>query len=276
MPHRLCGAGQGLEDSLINVLVEQPDFLPADINPCTAVITRLSFGVPDKPRSGAAFTFFTREEWHRLSLGGRTRELTGRLFPDFDWDVLRSQVTEMEDRARAKLGASFEDLLGKEHSYREIEFGLLLRYVGTEQPDAESDEGRYSDITKSADIFLGLGAFSFPTVVIDTPGVNDPFLVRDEITRQNLEAADICVVVITARQRLSASDLNLLRMLRGLKKDRLIILVNKIDEIKGSEERHPGDRPAGIAYAQGGVSIGPYPGRLGQRGFCAEGVKRGG
>ncbi len=224
------------KSSLINVLTEQPEFLPADINPCTAVITRLSFGLPDMPKSGAVFTFFTREEWRRLSLGGRTRELTGRLFPDFDWDVLRSQVTEMEGRARAKLGASFEDLLGKEHSYREIEPGLLLRYVGTEQPDAESDEGRYSDITKSADIFLGLGAFSFPTVVIDTPGVNDPFLVRDEITRQNLEAADICVVVITARQRLSASDLNLLRMLRGLKKDRLIILVNKTDEIKGSED----------------------------------------
>ena len=73
-------------------------------------------------------------------------------------------------------------------------------------------------------------------MLIDTPGVNDPFLVRDEITRQNLELADICVVVITAWQRLSATDLNLLRMLRGLKKDRLIVFVNKVDEVKGGEE----------------------------------------
>ena len=117
---------------------------------------------------------------------------------------------------------------------------MLVRYVGAEHPHAENPpervEGRFSDITKSADIFLDLGAFSFPTVLIDTPGVNDPFLVRDEITRQNLETADICVVVVTARQPLSATDLNLLRMLRGLKKDRLIIFINKVDELKGGEE----------------------------------------
>ena len=222
------------------MLVEQPDLLPANINPCTAVVTRLSFGVPDKPQSGALFTFFNREEWRRLSLGGRTRELTDRLFPDFNWEVLRTQVKAMEDRAREKLGDSFEELLGKEHLYEEVQPDLLVRYVGAEHPDAESlaerAEGKFSDITKSADIYLDLGAFSFPTVLIDTPGVNDPFLVRDEITRQNLEAADICVVVVTARQPLSATDINLLRMLRGLKKNRLIIFINKVDELRGGEE----------------------------------------
>ncbi len=227
------------KSSLINVLVEQPELLPANINPCTAVITRLSFGVPDRPQSGAQFTFFTREEWRRLSHGGRTRELTDRLFPDFNWEVLRTQVKAMEDRARQKLGTSFEELLGKEHLYEEIQPDLLVRYVGAEHPDAESlserAEGRFSDITKSADIFLELGAFNFPTVLIDTPGVNDPFLVRDEITRQNLEAADICVVVVTARQPLSATDINLLRMLRGLKKNRLIIFINKVDELRGGD-----------------------------------------
>jgi GTP-binding protein EngB required for normal cell division len=228
------------KSSLINVLVEQPDLLPSDINPCTAVITRLSFGVPDKPQSGAQFTFFSREEWRRLSLGGRTRELTRRLFPDFNWEVLRSQVGQMEERARAKLGNAFEDLMGKEHLYPEIVPDLLVRYIGAESPyaanDAERTEGMFSDITKTADIYLDLGAFSFPTVLIDTPGVNDPFLVRDEITRQNLETAEICVVVVTARQPLSATDLNLLRMLRGLKKDRLIIFINKVDELRGGEE----------------------------------------
>lgn len=228
------------KSSLINVLVEQPQLLPSDINPCTAVITRLNFGVPGKPQSGASFTFFSREEWCRLSAGGRTRELTDRLFPDFDWEVLKKHVKAMEERAREKLGTSFEDLLGKEHTYKELRPGLLVRYVGAEHPDAESaleyTEGEYSDIAKSADIFLDLGAFSFPAILIDTPGVNDPFLVRDEITRQNLEAADICVVIITAWQRLSAADLNLLRMLRGLKKDRLIIFINKVDEVKGGEE----------------------------------------
>jgi hypothetical protein len=210
------------KSSLINALVEQPDLLPANINPCTAVITRLSFGVPDMPQAGAQFTFFSREEWRRLSMGGRTRELTDRLFPDFNWEVLRTQVRAMEDRAREKLGTSFEELLGKEHLYEEIQpiCGAVCRRRAPGHEASPKVRRRFSGIP-SADIFLG--AFSFPTVLIDTPGVNDPFLVRDEITRQNLEAADICVVVVTARQPLSATDINLLRMLRGLKKNRLII-----------------------------------------------------
>lgn len=228
------------KSTLINVLVEKPDLLPADVNPWTTVITRVHFGVPGKPESGASFTLFNRDEWRQLSTGGRTRLLTESLFPDFDWETLQSQVEKMQERAGRKLGGRFEDLLGTEHTYPEITPGLLNRYVGAGHYDADGraagTEGEYADITKLANIFLDLGAFSFPTILVDTPGVNDPFLVRDEITRQNLEAADICVIVLTARQPLSAADLDLLRTMRGLKKDRIVIFINKIDEISGGVE----------------------------------------
>src|SRR5262249_10360442 len=228
------------KSTLINVLVEKQDLLPSDINPWTTVITRLHFGVPDMPQSGAAFTFFNQDEWRHLSIGGRTRELTERLFPDFDWQALNRQVEDMQERARRKLGPRFKELLGTQHVFPAVEPGLLNRYVGAGDPLAESpaagSDGEYADITKLADVFLDLGAFSFPTILIDTPGVNDPFLVRDEITRQNLETADICVIVLTARQPLSMADLGLIRTLRGLKKDRLIVFVNNIDQVGGGEE----------------------------------------
>jgi GTP-binding protein EngB required for normal cell division len=239
---RIAFAGQmnAGKSSLINVLVEQPELLPADINPWTTVITNLHFGVPGAPSSGASFTFFSLEEWRRLSVGGRTRELTGRIFPDFDWKSLSSQVESMRGRAEQKLGPRFEELLGTEHTYPAITRGLLNRYVGAGLPGAAAHstagEGEFSDITKLASVFFDLGAFNFPTILIDTPGVNDPFLVRDEITRQGLYAADICVIVLTARQPLSTADLSLLRMLRGLNKNRLIIFINKIDEIEGGDE----------------------------------------
>ncbi len=225
------------KSSLINVLVEQPELLPADINPWTTVITNLYFGVPGAPSAGASFVFFTAEEWRRLSIGGRTRELTERLFPDFDWEALNEQVAIMRRRAERKLGPSFETLLGTEHAYLEITHGLLNRYVGAGQPEGGGQgEGEFSDITKQANIFFDLGAFNFPAILIDTPGVNDPFLVRDEITRQSLQDVDICVIVVTARQPLSNADISLLRMLRGLNKNRLLIFVNKIDEIEGGDE----------------------------------------
>jgi GTP-binding protein EngB required for normal cell division len=239
---RIAIAGQmnAGKSSLINVLVEQSELLPADINPWTTVITRLHFGVHGKPTSGASFRFFTREEWRRLAAGGRTRELTEQLFPEFDWEELQKQLETMKKRAERKLGPQFETLLGAEQSYPTLTPGLLNRYVGAGQSDTsggtQCTEGEFSDITKTADVFLDMGAFNFPTILIDTPGVNDPFLVRDEVTRQNLQSADLCVVVVTARQPLSNADLGLLRLLRSLNKNRLIIFLNKVDEIDGGEE----------------------------------------
>lgn len=52
-----------------------------------------------------------------------------------------------------------------------------------------------------------------------------------EITRQNLERANIFVIVVTARQLLSNADLDLLRILRGLNKDQIVVFINKVDEI---------------------------------------------
>ena len=239
---RIAIAGQmnAGKSSLINVLVEQSELLPADINPWTTVITRLHFGVHGKPTSGASFRFFTREEWRRLAAGGRTRELTEQLFPDFDWQELQKQLENMKKRAERKLGPQLETLLGAEQSYSILTPGLLNRYVGAGQSDTtdgtKRSEGEFSDITKIADVFFDMGAFNFPTILIDTPGVNDPFLVREEVTRQNLQTAHLCVVVVTARQPLSNADLGLLRLLRSLNKNRLIIFLNKVDEIDGGEE----------------------------------------
>ena len=149
------------------------------------------------------------------------------------------QAQVMRKRAEKRLGPRLEMLLGAEQSYPTLTPGLLNRYVGAGQPDdtsgPQSSEGEFSDITKTADVFLDIGAFSFPTILIDTPGVNDPFLVRDEVTRQDLQTADLCVVVVTARQPLSNADLSLLRLLRSLDKNRIIIFLNKVDEIDGDE-----------------------------------------
>ena len=53
---------------------------------------------------------------------------------------------------------------------------------------------------------------------------------RDEITRQNLQA-DIFILVLSAHKQLSDADLSLIRILHGLRKERLVIFVNRIDEL---------------------------------------------
>lgn len=224
------------KSTFVNAFTGRASLLPTDINPWTTAVTRLHFGVGDRdPNAAAEFTFFDVAEWdHIWTGGGRLRELTERFVPGFEPELLRQHVTELRRRAEQRLGNSLHSLLGQVHSYPELTSDLLAQYVcaGTISADmAITAPGHYSDIVKAADLNFESRDFAFPTTIVDTPGTNDPFLVRDEITRRALETADIHIVVLMARQALSSADVALLRILRGLHKDRIVVFVNRLDEL---------------------------------------------
>ena len=222
------------KSSFINALVQQPFLLPTDVTPWTTAITNLHFAKDAPDNYSAAFHFFSEDEWRDLAQGGGPiRELTERLVPEFDATLLGQQVDALKSRAGARLGSEFEDLLGKIHYFESIDRNLLLHYVcsGEFSSDSRTPElGKYADITKRADLYLDAGPFAFPAIVTDTPGTNEPFLIRDEITRRNLNSADLFIVVLSARQPLSDSDLALMRLMHGLNKERIIAFVNRIDD----------------------------------------------
>jgi len=233
-PIRLAVIGQmkAGKSSFLNALADRPGLLPTDVNPWTAVVTQLHFGHPSGRTDGAVFRFFSEEEWQQLSEGGNLRILQQKLVPELDLDVLRSQLSQIRMRARARLGDGYQALLGTQHHFASLPTGMLARYVA----DAESDgpiaaETVYSDITRSADLFLDAMPFGLPLTLVDTPGTNDPFLVRDEITLRCLDEMDAAIVVLSARQAFSTADLALVRTMRGLRKDRLLVVVNRCDEL---------------------------------------------
>lgn len=220
------------KSSFISALADRPNLLPSDVNPWTAVVTNLHFGGDEAAGDSALFTFFGSDEWRRIAEGGGLlRELTERLVPGFNPGLLRLQLDALRQRAERRLGREFQSLLGQHHKYPSITRELVERYVSAGD-DGTGSAGQYSDITKVADLYFGDERTGYPVTVIDTPGTNDPLMVRDEITRQSLTAADIYIVVLTAQQPLAAADLALLRILRGLHKEHVIVFINRIDQLK--------------------------------------------
>lgn len=224
------------KSTFINALVRRPGLLPTDINPWTAVVTLLHFrNSAEPPEHAAVFHLFSADEWQSLAEGGgRLRELTERLVPEFQPELLRAQLEVMRQRAERRLGPRFHELLGQRHCYKELSHELLSDYISAgDYDDAPGATHRrlYSDITRVAELYFNEGPFSFPVTLIDTPGTNDPFLVRDEITRRALENPDIYIFVISALQPLSASDVSMLRLLNGLHKDRIVVFINRVDQL---------------------------------------------
>jgi hypothetical protein len=231
------------KSTFINAFAERPGLLPTHINPWTAVVCSLHFRNSDaQPEHAAEFHLFSAEEWNQLAQGGgHLRELTERLIPGFQPELLRAQLEVMRTRAERRLGGDFDALLGQTHRFKELTPELIAEYVsaGDEYQERSPERRLYSDITRSADLYFNDGPFSFPLTLIDTPGTNDPFLVRDEITRRSLEDPDIYVFVISALQPLAVSDIAMLRLLNGLHKDRIVVFINRADQLPNPKNDAP-------------------------------------
>jgi signal recognition particle receptor subunit beta len=235
----MIGQVKAGKTTLVNALVGWPDLLPADINPWTSVITSLHLDpIAHQTAARARFSFFNEEEWNRLlSRGGRVGELAARAGAHKELEKVRQQMTEMREKSRQRLGRKFELLMGQEHEYGYFDEELIQRYVCLgDDPDGDEDgpslqQGRFADITKSADLFLRQPEIPGRLCIRDTPGVNDTFMIREQITVNAIRESRLCVVVLSAHQTLSTVDMALIRLISNINSRDVIIFVNRIDEL---------------------------------------------
>ena len=242
----MIGQVKAGKTSLVNAMVGFPDLLPADVNPWTSVVTSLHLNPHvSQEDNRASFRFFDMEEWSRLlDRGGRIGELASRAGAEEELEKVREQVIEMREKSRERLGDKFELLLGQQHDYGYFDDELIERYVclGDDfEDDFETSQaqGRFADITKSAEIFMHRPEMPMPLCIRDTPGVNDTFMIREQITIRAIRESRICVVVLAAHQALSSVDMALIRLIANVKSREVIIAVNRCDELSDPVNQIP-------------------------------------
>ena len=230
----LIGQVKAGKTSLANAMAGTLGLLPSDINPWTSVVTSMHVS-PHRTHANhkARFRFFTDAEWaNLLTTGGRVGELASRAGADQELAKVRGQLDKMRRAARARLGQQFEMLLGQTHDYGYVDAELVQRYVCLgDDTDGEAAQGRFADITRSADLSIGQSALPLPLCLRDTPGVNDTFMVREQITVNAIRGSKLCVVVLSAHQALSNVDLALVRLIANVPARDVIIFVNRVDEL---------------------------------------------
>jgi len=233
----LIGQVKAGKTALTNAMIGRPELLPSDVNPWTSVITSVHINTPQPMGKNALFTFFSTEEWEKMvNVGGHLGEMAERANYENELVELREQITDMQNRTKARLGRNFNLLLDGYHSFLGFSPDLIKKYVCLGEED-EQAEGRYADVTKSAQLYIENDYYELPTVLCDTPGVNDPFLLREAVTLENLSTSDICVVVLSAHQAFSTVDIALLRILMALKHEQLVLFVNRVDELQDPDRQ---------------------------------------
>lgn len=236
----LLGQVKSGKTALVNAMAGWADLLPSDVNPWTSVVTSLHLRPGNDPvETGARFQFMSEGEWDRLlEKGGRIGELADRAGAESELQKIRQQVLDMREKSRKRLGRKFEMLLGQSHEYGFFDKNLVERYIclGDDFGDADDagtpeDQGRFADITKTADLYLNSKALPIRLCLRDTPGVNDTFMMREQITIQAVRDSKTCVVVLSAHQALTSVDMGLIRLISNLNSRDVVIFVNRIDEL---------------------------------------------
>ncbi len=228
------------KSTLLNALVGQVDLLPSDVNPWTSVITALHLNSRYRPmNTRALFRFFDQHEWDRLiATGGRLGEMASRAGFEGEADEVRNQVIEMRQTTEARLGDEFKELIGASHAFPSLDRSIIDRYICYGDPSElgqGAEEGVYADLTKTADLYLEVEGLPRGLCLRDTPGVNDTFMMREQITLNAISDSRVCVVVLSAHQALSTMDIALLRIICAVEAREVLIFVNRIDELPDPE-----------------------------------------
>ncbi len=143
------------KSTFINAFVRHPRLLPTAVTPWTTAVTNLHFSQPPPAEGAVRFSFMSANEWNEIAHGaGRFRELTQRLVPGFEPSILQSETFALAERARQKLGSDFEQLIGRAHLFKSLAPGLLEQYLCSGEYSGSDRIGRYSEITRSADLYL--------------------------------------------------------------------------------------------------------------------------
>lgn len=233
----MVGQVKAGKTALTNALIGRPELLPSDVNPWTSVVTSVHINTPQPKGKDAVFTFFSTEEWDKMvEMGGHLGEMAVRANHKEELIELRKQIIAMQNRTKSRLGRNFDMLLDGYHSFLGTTPDMVKKYVCLGEDD-DGAEGRYADVTKSANLYIRNDDFILPTVISDTPGVNDPFLLREAVTLDNLSDTDICVVVLSAHQAFSSVDVALLRILAAMNPDKLVLFINRIDELQDPDQQ---------------------------------------
>ncbi len=244
----MLGQVKSGKTTLVNAMAGWADLLPSDVNPWTSVVTSLHLKPAARPaETGATFRFMTEKDWDRLlNQGGRIGELASRAGAESELAKIGEQIELVRQKAQRRLGRKFDLLLGDEHEYGYFDKNLLERYIclGDDFGDAEDgvdsvDQGRFADILSSADLYLNCATVPMALCLRDTPGVNDTFMMREQVTIQAIRGSRICVVVLSAGQALSSVDMGLIRLISNLKSRNVLIFVNRIDELPDPANQIP-------------------------------------
>ncbi len=213
----VCGVMKAGKSSFLNHLIfGDKEVLPVDSTPCTAKLTKITYGEKDSIR----VHFYTQKEWDELKILKYNDDVDSEVKSYYD-EFLKSSV---EDAAQS--GIYYNEFIQEDRMIKSFEgFDELDNY--------SSKSGLYAPFVSFIEIIADREILKGVTIV-DTPGINDRNLLRAKVTLDWINKSNAIIMLMYANTPLSAVDYQFIdQNLAGIPSDKILLTLSKIDLIEG-------------------------------------------
>jgi len=165
-----------------------------------------------------------------------------------EWEAISKSAETLDSMAHfvAETEAHFERMLGtyvtKEGKDEEIALNALPQYTSAEHSDKKCN------LVKSVTLYTDLEFVREGVEIVDTPGLDDPVVQREEITNTYLSECDLLCHLMNVNQSATQKDLDfIIESLTYRNVAQLLVVITRIDTVTESELEEV------IAYTQSSI-----------------------
>lgn len=198
------------KSTFLNSFIFEDNILPVAHTSMTAALSVITYGKQNELEA----EFYNTREWEEMKANAAKDE------ESVSEEIEKSKIEAAKELVEGskKLGSSLSSFLGKT---KKDDIKNLKDYVGK--------DGKFTPITKSVKIYSDK-EYLEDVEIVDTPGINDPIVSREERTKEFLNNADAVLLMLYAQQAFSQNDKNLLfENVRKCGAGRILIGINKYE-----------------------------------------------
>jgi len=197
------------KSTMLNALLKE-ELLGTSIIPETANLTIIKYA--QKP--SAKVNFWSENEWSKIE---KSAEVL---------DSISLFVKETKD----KFADNLKEFITKNGRSQEINIEELPKYTSAEHSD------KLCNLVKSVELMTPLKFVQNGVEIVDTPGLDDPVIQREEITKSYLLECDLMIHLMNVNQSATQKDIEfIIDSLVYQNISRLLIVITRIDTVSQDE-----------------------------------------
>jgi tRNA U34 5-carboxymethylaminomethyl modifying GTPase MnmE/TrmE len=205
----ITGVMNAGKSTMLNALLGQ-EILGTSVVPETANLTLIKYAKEPE----AIVNYWRESEWQQIEISGQTLE----------------GIQAFVEETQAHLGEALGEYVTPEGRRESVTIESLPSYTSAEHSD------KRCNLVKSVELYHDLEFVQNGVEIVDTPGLDDPVIQREEITKEYLLECDLLCHLMNVGQSATEKDISfILDTLLYRNVAQLLIVITRIDTVTQEE-----------------------------------------